>query len=129
MKYMLLIHQGSTPQPGTAEWESLSADEQSAVYADYQAINEKPGVTTGLWLQPPESATTVQVQEGKTLTTDGPFVAIKEALGGYGGGGIHYFCHIQAFGQKTYTPVDFTQALFSINIVGILRTVAIAGSP
>lgn len=28
-------------------------------------------------------ATTVRVQDGKTLTTDGPFVAIKEALGGY----------------------------------------------
>jgi hypothetical protein len=28
-------------------------------------------------------ATTVRVQDGKTLTTDGPFVATKEALGGY----------------------------------------------
>jgi hypothetical protein len=28
-------------------------------------------------------ATTVRVQDGNTLTTDGPFVAIKEALGGY----------------------------------------------
>ena len=34
-------------------------------------------------MQPPEAATTVRVQDGKTLTTDGPFVAIKEALGGY----------------------------------------------
>jgi hypothetical protein len=34
-------------------------------------------------MQPPEDATTVRVQDGKTLTTDGPFVAIKEALGGY----------------------------------------------
>jgi hypothetical protein len=25
----------------------------------------------------------VRVENGKTLTTDGPFVAIKEALGGY----------------------------------------------
>jgi hypothetical protein len=31
----------------------------------------------------PETATTVRVQDGKTLTTDGPFVAVKEALGGY----------------------------------------------
>ena len=28
-------------------------------------------------------ATTVRVQDGKTLTTDGPFVELKEALGGY----------------------------------------------
>ena len=34
-------------------------------------------------MQPPEAATTVRVADGKTLTTDGPFVAIKEALGGY----------------------------------------------
>jgi hypothetical protein len=83
MKYMLLIHQGSTPLPGTDEWESLSEDEQKAVYADYQAINETPGVTPGQGLQPPETATTVRVQDGKTLTIDGPFVDTKEALGGY----------------------------------------------
>jgi hypothetical protein len=83
MKYLLLIHQGDTPLPGTPEWESLSQDEQSAVYSDYQAVNQTPGVSPGLWLETPELATTVRVEDGKTLTTDGPFVAIKEALGGY----------------------------------------------
>src|ERR687888_84802 len=84
MKYVLLIHQGETPLPGTEAWEQLSEDEQSAVYADYQAINQTPGVTpSDVWLEPPETATTVRVQDGKTLTTDGPFVAVKEALGGY----------------------------------------------
>jgi hypothetical protein len=84
MKYMLLIHQGDTPTPRSPEdWARLSEDEQKAVYADYQAINATPGVTPGLWLEPPELATTVRVQDGKTLTTDGPFVAVKEALGGY----------------------------------------------
>jgi hypothetical protein len=83
MKYMLLIHQGDTPVPGTPEWDSLSAEEQQAVYAAYQAINQTPGVTTGAWLDSPETATTVRVDNGQTLTTDGPFVAVKEALGGY----------------------------------------------
>ena len=84
MKYMLLIHQGDTPTPRDPEaWARLSEDEQKAVYADYQAINETPGVTPGLQLQDPETATTVRVEDGKTLTTDGPFVAVKEALGGY----------------------------------------------
>jgi hypothetical protein len=84
MKYMLLIHQGTTPLPGSAEWERLSEDEQRAVYADYKAINETPGVTpAGVQMQPPETATTVRVEDDKTLTTDGPFVATKEALGGY----------------------------------------------
>ena len=83
MKYLLLIHQGDTPLPGTPEWERLSDDEQRAVYTDYQAINETPGVTPGAWMEPPEMATTVRVEKGETLTTDGPFVAVKEALGGY----------------------------------------------
>ena len=84
MKYMLLIHQGDAPTPRTPdEWGRLSEDEQKAVYADYKAINETPGVTPGQQMQEPETATTVRVEDGKTLTTDGPFVAIKEALGGY----------------------------------------------
>ena len=84
MKYMLLIHQGDTPTPRDTEaWARLSEDEQNAVFADYKAINETPGVTSGLQLQDPETATTVRVEDGKTLTTDGPFVEIKEAIGGY----------------------------------------------
>jgi hypothetical protein len=81
---MLLIHQGTAPTPRTPEeWSRLSEDEQNAVYQDYQAINQTPGVTSGLQLQDPGSATTVRVEDGRTLTTDGPFVAVKEALGGY----------------------------------------------
>lgn len=84
MKYMLLIHQGDTPTPRDPDaWARLSEDEQKSVYRDYQAISENPGVTSGLQLQDPETATTVRVQDGKTLTTDGPFVEIKEAIGGY----------------------------------------------
>jgi hypothetical protein len=83
MQYLLLIHQGDTPLPGTPQWDRLSSDEQKAVYADYQAVNQTPGVTPGLWLESPELATTVRVEDGRTLTTDGPFVAVKEALGGY----------------------------------------------
>jgi hypothetical protein len=84
MKYMLLIHQGTTPVPGSDEWDRLSADEQQAVYRDYQALNETPGVTPApVQMQPPQTATTVRVEDGETLTTDGPFVSTKEALGGY----------------------------------------------
>jgi hypothetical protein len=84
MKYMLLIQQGTTPVPGTPEWDGLSEEEQKAVYADYQAVDQTPGVTPGdAWLESPETATTVRVEDGNTLTTDGPFVAVKEALGGY----------------------------------------------
>ena len=83
MKFMLLIHQGSTPTPPSEEWDRLSEAEQGEIYAAYKAIGETPGVSPGLQLQDPESATTVRVQNGKTLTTDGPFAETKEAIGGY----------------------------------------------
>jgi hypothetical protein len=84
MKYMLLIHQGSAPTPYDPDaWARLSEDDQNAVYRDYKAVSETPGVTPGVQMQDPGTATTVRVEDGKTLITDGPFVAVKEALGGY----------------------------------------------
>jgi hypothetical protein len=78
MKYMMLIN-----QPKVRDYNSLSEEEQQAVAAGYKALNETAGFTPGSRLQPPEAATTVRVQDGRTLTTDGPFVETKEALDGY----------------------------------------------
>jgi hypothetical protein len=78
MQYVLLIYQGTTPRA-----ETLSQEEYKAIGAEYGAINQTPGVTPGLPLGLPEHATTVRVQDGETLTTDGPFVETKEAIGGY----------------------------------------------
>ena len=84
MKYLLLIHQGDAPTPRDPDaWATLSEADQQAVYADYQAVNSTAGVTPGTGLDVPETATTVRVQDGKTLVTDGPFVEIKEAVGGF----------------------------------------------
>ncbi len=83
MKYMMLIYQGDTPVPGTEAWDNLAPQEQGKVYAGYKALNETPGMTPGQQMQGPEMATTVRVDEEKTLTTDGPFAEIKEAVGGY----------------------------------------------
>jgi hypothetical protein len=70
MKYILLIHQGDTPTPLDPEaWGRLSEEEQKQVFADYQAINQTPGVSPGEGLETPDAATTVRVQDGKTLTT------------------------------------------------------------
>jgi hypothetical protein len=77
MQYVLLIYHGtslSTPRP---------EEEQKRIYAEWGEVNKTPGLTGGLPLGLPENATTVRVQDGKTLTTDGPFVAVKEALGGF----------------------------------------------
>jgi hypothetical protein len=83
MKYVCLIYQGSTPLPGTDAWNELPEEEQQKVYADYGALNATPGVEPGLPLGLPEHATTVKVDDGRVLTTDGPFVAVKEAIGGF----------------------------------------------
>ena len=83
MKYMMLIYQGSTPTPPSEEWDNLPEETKKEVFRAYQALNETPGVTPGLRMQPPELATTVTVRDGQTLTTDGPFVEMKEAIGGY----------------------------------------------
>jgi hypothetical protein len=79
MKYIMLIYQGSA----LAEQAALPEEEQKQVYADYQAINQTPGVTPGLPMGLAENATTVRVQGGRPLTTDGPFVGMKEAVGGW----------------------------------------------
>ena len=83
MKYMMLIYQGATPTPQSSEWETLSDEVKSAVYADYKAINEDPRVETGERMQPPEMASTVRAKDGETLVTDGPFAETKDAIGGY----------------------------------------------
>jgi hypothetical protein len=79
MQYLIQIFTGES----TAAWEALSKDEQDAVSQEYFSIMQAPGVTGGAQLQPPATATTVRVRDGKTLTTDGPFAESKEALGGY----------------------------------------------
>jgi hypothetical protein len=82
MKYVMLIFHGSAQGLDSEEWAALSEEEQKQVYADYEAINKTPGVTSGPPMGLPENATTVRVEGGKTLTTDGPFVGMKEAVGG-----------------------------------------------
>ena len=79
MKYLLMIYPGGA----TDEYERLSEDEQNAIVGEYLAIGQSPAVIGGDQLQPVETATTVRVQNGQTLLTDGPFIDAKEHLGGY----------------------------------------------
>jgi hypothetical protein len=77
MKYVALIYSDGSG------WDELSEDEQKAIYGEYMALNDHPLTRGGDQLSPNETATTVRVQDGQTLTTDGPFVETKEELGGY----------------------------------------------
>jgi hypothetical protein len=77
MKYALLIHY----PPGHTD--ALSEDEFEAMLAEYTALRDQTGYIASAELQPIETATTVRVQDDRTLTTDGPFADTKEVFGGY----------------------------------------------
>ena len=79
MKYMLLIYSTEARE----EFDALAEEEQNAIFAEYMSIQDEPDVLGGDQLQPTDSATTVRVANGETLTTDGPFSETKEVLGGY----------------------------------------------
>ena len=80
MRYMMLIY--------TKETESGPTPEEAAQIkaAHYTVIQEatRKGVFQGAEpLAPTTTATTVRVQNGKSLITDGPFAETKEQLAGY----------------------------------------------
>ena len=77
MKYALLVYS----KPGS--FEALGEDEQAKVHGQYMALSEAPGIVGGAQLQPAATATTIRVNDGHTLTTDGPFADTKEVFGGY----------------------------------------------
>ena len=77
MKYALLIYD----KPGAHE--ALGDEEREAVYGEYAALSNDPRCAGGAQLQPVQTATTVRVEDAKTLTTDGPFAETREQLGGY----------------------------------------------
>ena len=77
MQYALLIYD----RPDT--FERLSEDEIESMMGEYMAVSGSDAVYGGEQLQPPTTATTVRVENGDTLTTDGPFADTKEILGGF----------------------------------------------
>jgi hypothetical protein len=77
MKYMALIY-GSE-----GAWSALSEEEQQGATERYMALSRESAVAHGAELQNSDTATTVRVRDGETLTTDGPFAETKEQLGGY----------------------------------------------
>jgi len=80
MRYMMLIYSAERRGGLTAEQAaSLRA-------AHWRAMDEatRKGVLLGAEpLGPTTTATTVRMQNGKALVTDGPFAETKEALAGY----------------------------------------------
>ena len=79
MKYAVLIYSSEARDT----FESLPASEQQAIMGEYMALSELPAAIGGAQLQPGATATTVRVDNGNTLTTDGPYAETKELLGGF----------------------------------------------
>ncbi len=81
MKYALLIYYDESRQPAP---DSAESQEEFDAYLKFtQSITERGINLGGEALHPTETATTVRVREGETLTTDGPFAETKEALAGF----------------------------------------------
>jgi hypothetical protein len=77
VQYALLIY-------GSGEgWEQLSKEEREAQTQEYMALGQRPETQGGADLGDLSSSTTVRVNSGETLTTDGPFAETKEYLGGF----------------------------------------------
>src|SRR3954447_15254271 len=78
---MLLIHDDET------KWATFAEEERRGFmqeFFDYtNELRESGAYVAGAQLQPAAASTTVQVRDGETVTTDGPFAETKEQLGGY----------------------------------------------
>lgn len=77
MKYAVLIYDRADLL------ESLSEHEREQLLGEYLALARQPRVTASACLQGVASATTVQVNETRTLVTDGPYADTKEVFGGF----------------------------------------------
>jgi hypothetical protein len=81
MRYMLLL------VGDESQYANLSEEDQAAsagAWADYtQALTDAGAFVSGEGLQPSTTATTLRVEGGERILTDGPFVETKEQLGGF----------------------------------------------
>jgi hypothetical protein len=81
MRYMLLIYGDERA------WASAPAEMQAAGYQQYTDysdwLREKGWMVAGDPLRDTGQATSVRVQDGERVVTDGPFAETKEQLGGY----------------------------------------------
>jgi hypothetical protein len=80
MKYLLMIY-GSEAERAARMSEADVQAELSAYYAFGAVVGDRSVASEAL--HDINTATTVRVRDGKTVTTDGPFAETKEQLGGF----------------------------------------------
>ena len=81
MRYMLLI------VGDESRYDDMSDEDRAATlgaWADYtKALSDAGAFVSGDGLQTSTTATTLRVEDGERLLTDGPFVETKEQIGGF----------------------------------------------
>ena len=79
--HALLIYSDPSAQP---DYESPEGQAEFQHWMSYtQELGQAGVLKAGEALQPHQTATSVRVRNGETLTTDGPFAETKEVLGGF----------------------------------------------
>ena len=79
MRYMLLIYSREDPSVTTEELAEVAAKHASLL----EESSRRGILRAADPLAPSTTATTLRVENGKVLVTDGPFVETKEQLAGY----------------------------------------------
>jgi hypothetical protein len=82
MEYMLIMTETA------ADFAKRNDPNQAPAYfgawaAYVKAIAESGIMVSGLGLQPPDTATTVRIRDGKRVLHDGPYAEAKEMLAGF----------------------------------------------
>jgi hypothetical protein len=81
MQYLLMIYQNEVEY---AKNDAATSQKLLEEYKDFtQSIIQSGNFKAGDRLRPTDTATTVRIRDGKTLTTDGPFAETREQLAGY----------------------------------------------
>jgi hypothetical protein len=80
MQYMMLIYMDETGAGASQEELEGHAD---AFAAFVREMAGRGVIQGGAPLQPTATATAVQVRDGKTMTTDGPYAETKEQIAGF----------------------------------------------
>lgn len=79
MKYMMMIYDSEVKAAEMSEADMMASVQEYVAFEETLAA--RPIASEAL--QPTVTATTVRVRDGKTLTTDGPFVESHEQIGGF----------------------------------------------
>jgi hypothetical protein len=83
MQFVMVIYHGSYPLPGTPEAGAVPAEDVKAAYRDWAALSALENWTGAPPMGLPADATTVRVEGGSAVTTEGPNLGVKNAVGGF----------------------------------------------